>query len=102
MRFLTATVIALCPALAPAAELAAGAGAADITPPRGCPMAGYYSARGAEGTHDPLHAKALVFEKDGTRVALVALDLIGTPRKMVEEARAHVEKATGIPGTHVM
>ena len=39
----------------------------DITPPRGCPMAGYYSVRGAEGTHDPLFAKALVFEKDGIR-----------------------------------
>src|SRR3954465_7854403 len=102
MRFAAALAALALAAHAPAADLTAGAGATDITPPRGCPMAGYYSARGAEGTHDPLHAKALVFEKDGTRVALVALDLIGTPRTMVERTRAEVEKATGIPGTHVM
>ena len=65
-------------------------------------MAGYYSARGAEGTHDPLFAKALVFEKDGTRVALVALDLISTTRGLVEESRKLIEKQTGIPGKHVM
>lgn len=65
-------------------------------------MAGYYSARGAEGTHDPLYAKALVFEKDGTRAALVTLDLIATTRPIVEEARKFVEKQTGIPGSHVM
>lgn len=65
-------------------------------------MAGYYSARGAEGTHDPLYAKALVFEKDGTKVALVVLDLIATTRPMVDEARAQIEKQTGIPGRHVM
>jgi hypothetical protein len=102
MRLLVALATALTATFAPAAELTAGAGAAAVTPPRGCPMAGYYSARGAEGTHDPLLAKALVFEKDGTRVALVALDLIGTPRAMVERTRAEVEKATGIPAAHVM
>src|SRR5438552_14008444 len=103
MRCLLAVALSLSlPLSLPAAELTAGAAAADITPPRGCPMAGYYSARGAEGTHDPLHAKALVFEKDGTRVALVALDLIGTTRGLVEESRKAIEKDTGIPGGSVM
>ncbi|MBX9582272.1 MAG: hypothetical protein K2X87_18365 [Gemmataceae bacterium] len=103
MRFSSALAVAL--ALTPsarAADLTAGAAAVDITPPPGCPMAGYYSARGAEGTHDPLYAKALVLGKDGTRVALVALDLIGTTREMVDQTRALVEKGTGIPGGHVM
>src|SRR5581483_11591929 len=80
----------------------AGAAEVDITPPVGCPMAGYYSLRGAEGTHDPLHAKALVLEKDGTRAALVALDLIGTTFGIVEESRKLVEQQTGIPGRNVM
>lgn len=102
MRLLSLFALLALTPIANAADLTAGAAAADITPPRGCPMAGYYSARGAEGTHDPLFAKALVFEKDGTRVALVALDLIGTPRGLVEESRAKVEKATGIPGRNVM
>src|SRR5437764_3582575 len=103
MRFLLSVALALSlPLSLGAAELTAGAAAVDVTPPRGCPMAGYYSARGAEGTHDPLHAKALVFEKDGTRAALVALDLIGTTRGLVEESRRLIEKDTGIPGGHVM
>src|SRR5438876_5926078 len=101
MRFLLSAALSLSlPLSLPAAELTAGAATADITPPRGCPMAGYYSARGAEGTHDPLFARALVFEKDGTRAALVTLDLIGTTRGLVEESRKRIEVATGIPGRH--
>ena len=53
-------------------------------------------ARGAEGTHDPLLAKAFVFEKDGTRVALVALDLIATTFVTVAESCKLVEQRTGI------
>src|SRR5438034_15983 len=103
MRFCTTFTMVLG-FLAPsrAAELTAGAATADVTPPRGCPMAGYYSARGAEGTHDPLFARVLVFEKDGTRAALVTLDLIGTTRGLVEESRRRIEATTGIPGRHVM
>jgi hypothetical protein len=85
-----------------AAPLTAGAATVDITPPVGCPMAGYYSARGAIGTHDPLRAKAIVLEKDGVRVALVALDLITTTRDLVEASRRLIEKQTGIPGANVM
>jgi hypothetical protein len=85
-----------------AGELKVGAAAVVITPPVGTPMAGYYNARSAEGAHDDLFAKALVMEKDGAKAALVALDLISTTRPMVEEARREIEKATGIPGGHVM
>ena len=103
MRFLLSIFVAFAlTSSLPAADLTAGAAAVDITPPRGCPMAGYYSVRGAEGTHDPLHAKALVLDKDGTRVALVALDLIGTTRGLVEGSRKVIEKETGIPVKNVM
>jgi hypothetical protein len=85
-----------------AADLTAGAAQVDITPPVGIPMAGYYSARGAEGTHDPLMAKAIVFEKDGIRVALVGLDLITTTAGYVAESRKLIEEQTGIPGRNVM
>ncbi len=103
MRLISSLALTLAFSLpAPAGPLTAGAASADITPPRGCPMAGYYSVRGAEGTHDPLLAKALVLEKDGTKVALVALDLLSTTRGLVEESRTLIEKATGIPGKNVM
>ncbi len=101
-RLLTIAVTLVVSAPAIAGPLQVGAAAVDITPPKGCPMAGYYSYRGAEGTHDPLWAKAVVLEKDGTTVALVALDLISTPRKIVEESRQAIEKRTQIPGTQVM
>jgi neutral ceramidase len=103
MRFLLALALALTLTLPCFAEpLRAGAAAVDITPSKGCPMAGYYSYRGAEGTHDPLFAKVLVLEKDGTTVALVSLDLITTTHGLVEDARKLIEKQAGIPGAHVM
>jgi Neutral/alkaline non-lysosomal ceramidase, N-terminal len=103
MRLLVSLALTLAFALpAVAAPLTAGAALTDVTPPKGCPMAGYYSFRGAEGTHDPLFAKALVIEKDGTRIALVSLDLITTTRGLVEETRKRIEQQTGIPGRNVM
>src|SRR5687767_11855973 len=76
----------------------AGAAQVAITPPVGAPMAGYYHSRGAEGALDPLYAKALVIDDGATKVALVALDLISTTVHFTREARAKIEKATGIPG----
>jgi hypothetical protein len=84
------------------AELRVGAAAVPITPPVGIPMAGYYSERGAEGIHDDLHAKAIVMETGGATAALVALDLITTPRDLVEEARREIERVTRVPGASVM
>jgi neutral ceramidase len=84
------------------AELRVGAAAAKITPPLGTPMAGYYHERGAEGVHDDLLAKALVFDDGATKAAIVVLDLISTSRWMVDEARTAVEKRTGIPGANVL
>jgi hypothetical protein len=91
-----------CLASAASAELRAGAAAADITPPPGIGMAGYYFDRGADGTNDPLYARALVIERDGVSAAFVTLDLISTTRWLTDEARREIERATGIPGAHVM
>src|SRR5687767_1548005 len=85
-----------------AAELRVGRAAVKITPPAGIPMAGYYSIRLAEGVHDELYAKALVFEKDGVKAALVACDLVGIDRSIVEQARKAIEAGTGIRGDQVM
>lgn len=85
-----------------AAQLRAGATQVDITPPVGAPMAGYYVPRVAEGTHDPLYVKAIVFEKDGVRVAFAACDLALLPRELSQEARRLIQKQTGITPDHVM
>jgi hypothetical protein len=97
--------LVLCAVMAPPAwssELRVGAAATSITPPVGIPMAGYYSERGAKGVHDELQAKAIVLEAGGSPAALVALDLISTPRDLVEEARREIERVTRVPGANVM
>jgi neutral ceramidase len=97
-------LIASCLLLAvpTAAQLRVGRAAVDITPPAGVPMAGYYYVRLSEGVHDPLHAKALVLESGGVKAALVALDLVGVPRNIVDSAREQISKTTGVPGANVM
>src|SRR6266404_149955 len=72
-------LIAACAANAQVDELRAGAAAVTINPPEGTPMAGYYSARGANAVLDNLYSKALVLQQGGTRVALVVCDLISLP-----------------------
>jgi neutral ceramidase len=83
------------------ADLRVGKAVVKITPPPGVPMAGYYSIRLAEGTHDDLYAKAIVFEYAGAKAAMVACDLVGIERQYVVEARRLIEIATGIRGTNV-
>jgi len=79
-----------------------GVAEVDITPPLGAPMAGYYSNREATGTHDPLHAKAIVIEQGGVKVAMVACDLVSLPRDLSEEARKIVGEKIGLAPDHIM
>lgn len=60
-----------------AAEFAirAGVAVADITPPIGYRMSGYFSERPSTGTHDPLQAKAIVWRQGDEQAALVVCDL---------------------------
>jgi hypothetical protein len=102
MRLITAILWAVTLSPAWSSELRVGAAAVRITPPAGIPMAGYYAERGAKGVHDDLHAKAIVLESGGKRVALVALDLISTPPDLVGEARREIERVTQVRGADVM
>ena len=77
-------------------ELRVGAAATVITPPPGTPLAGYYGMRASAGVLDDIFAKALVFEQDGAKAAVVVCDLISLPRHTVVDARALIEKQTGI------
>jgi neutral ceramidase len=85
-----------------AADLRIGAAEVPITPLAGVPLAGYYSLRTSDGSLDPLFAKALVFECDGTKAAIVVCDLITMPRDVTIAARELIEKETGIPRDNVM
>jgi neutral ceramidase len=102
MKLIATLVWAALAAPAWSAELRVGAAAVPITPPAGIPMAGYYSERGAQGVQDDLLAKAVVIECGGRSTALVVLDLITTPRDLVEEARREIERTTHVRGADVM
>ena len=84
------------------AELKVGVGQANINPPLGIGLAGYYHERGNEGVLDDIVAKATVLDDGKTRAAIVVCDLISMPRWVVVEARKLVEEQTGIPGANVM
>src|SRR5438105_5060137 len=79
-----------------------GVAEADITPPVGFPMAGYYHERLAEGTIDPLKAKAIVFRDADAAAALVVCDLIGIATDLSQAVRKQASEKTGIPATHIV
>lgn len=95
-------VALLCPAWAWGGEFRVGAAEADITPPNGMPLSGYYAFRPSSGVADPIHIKAIVVEQDGEVAAMVALDLGTISRGMVAEARQAIQERCGIAGDRVM
>ncbi len=104
MRYaLIVGVVVMSSALAASAgDLRVGAAEIVITPAMGTPLAGYYSARSADNVHDDIHAKALVFEQDGSKAAMVVCDLLTMPRSVVDEARGLIKTQTGISAERVM
>lgn len=85
-----------------AGDFRVGAARVDITPKDGTPLGGYYKFRGSAGVLDPLYAKTIVMEKDGTHAVIVVLDLSGTVRPIVAEARKLIQQQCGIEGDHVL
>ncbi|QDV25474.1 neutral/alkaline non-lysosomal ceramidase N-terminal domain-containing protein [Aureliella helgolandensis] len=81
--------------------LRVGLAETDITPPIGFPIAGYYHERLAEGTIDPLKAKAIVFrgQEEG---ALVICDLIGITTDLSREVRRLASEKTGIAACNIV
>lgn len=77
-------------------SLQVGFGEADITPPAGAGhapvyIAGYGQNRVAEGVHDPLYARAVVFGEGTRKIAFVCVDLIGLQYPQVIEARKRLD-----------
>jgi len=65
---------------------------ADITPPLGGSMPGYFKDRQAEGVLDPLKAKVLYLRQGDESLALVSCDLIGMGEPLVKRIREEVAR----------
>jgi neutral ceramidase len=85
---LLALLAAPAPVVAASGDLRAGVGKADVTPPQtGYYLGGWTRAdRLALGQHTRLFAKAMVLERDGRKVALVALELFAIPAGLLKHA----------------
>ncbi len=83
-------------------EIRAGSARVEITPPIGTALAGYFTPRFSDRVEDPLHAKALVLESGGERIALVSCDVICMPAAIADRARELIERRTGIPAGNVL
>jgi neutral ceramidase len=90
-----------CPALAGTWQ--AGAAKHKITPTEPMWMAGYGSrTHPATGFLNDLWAKALVLEDEqGTRVAIVTLDLVGVGHDLVDPIAAELQSKYRLPRSHV-
>ena len=81
----------------------AGFGKEELTPPMGVELAGYgyYLGRKAESVRDPLYARTLLLEENGTRALVVSCDLLGLSRDVCTEVFAHAGEL-GIPQEHII
>ena len=80
----------------------AGAATGDVTAPLGTSMNGGFQDREASYIHDPQLARCLALDDGKTRIVLVVVDSCVIGRDIFDEAKAMVEKATGLPKTQML
>ncbi|MFN0153760.1 MAG: hypothetical protein ACKVUT_05225 [Gaiella sp.] len=74
----------------------AGAASLPLEPPLGLPMVGFIRQPwNANGYGLPLEVGAIAFERDGTRVVLCGVDIVGIIHPEIEPLLARVAAATG-------
>lgn len=94
------TLHALPPA--PTSSIKAGFAERDITPDIGMEQPGGYGKSFHRTFHDACKVRVALFD-DGKKTAVViGLDALVVPRQVVLDARAQIEKATGITGDAVL
>ncbi len=87
---------AVAPAAPPKTTFKAGFAERDITPDIGMEAPGGYGKSYHRSFHDPCKVRAVVFDDGQRRVALVGVDLLFLTRHLVTEARAAIQKRSGL------
>jgi len=81
----------------------AGAASIEITP-RKLPavISGGFLEGRADRVNDPLFARALVLDDGSTRLAIVIVDTLMMPRRLVDDAKRRAEKSAGVPADRIL
>ncbi|WP_373511163.1 neutral/alkaline non-lysosomal ceramidase N-terminal domain-containing protein, partial [Persicitalea sp.] len=92
------------PAYRPVPQLhfMAGAAQVDITPPLGTLLGSDFVSHYARHIHDPLYAKALVFQQKDTKLAIIVVDICIMPSNYMDAIKQHIQEQTGILPTNVL
>jgi len=84
-------------------DLRVGAAATNLEADDSMVIAGSIGPGRAKGQEGQLRAVAIVVQGPrGNRIAIVACDVLFTPRDIVDPALAEIEKTTGIPAANVL
>ncbi len=78
-------------------KLKAGFGRADITPPDGLYIQGYYNERKGSGVLDRLTASCIAFSDGEKTVVAISMDLIGINQERGDAMRRIIAERTGLP-----
>src|SRR5688500_1057089 len=80
----------------------AAASSADITPRPGHVLQGHYNHNPSTAVLFPLEVRAIVFEADAERAAIIALDVIGLESETVARIRERIARGCGLGPERVM
>jgi len=80
----------------------AGFAEADITPPVGTLMSGYFHSRWVEEIHDPLYARAMALSDGEDKVIFVACDVLSLKNRTVAKIRKAIRERYGVPEGNIM
>jgi len=86
----------------PTSSIKAGFAERDITPGIGMEQPGGYGKSYHRTFHDSCKVRVALFDDGKKRAVVIGLDSLVVPRQVVLDARAQIEKATGITGDAVL
>lgn len=86
----------------PAKVFKAGAAMSNITPAIGGAIVGGFTPQPSKHIHDELHARCLVLDDGGTRLAIVLCDNVGIPREVYDAARKQLAETANLPADNVL
>lgn len=103
MRYALLAVILTLPGMQCEARLRAGSAVADITPEEWpIRVVGNFGLTLAKSAHDQLHARALVLDHGGVKIAIAVVDSCYVKRREMDRIKELASRDTGIPQGRIL